>query len=195
MAGNSIVIEAHKIGNADAVLTALKGQWLGNQALRTAMGAAARIVVARAKQLCPPPGYKYDKPGKKALRDTIGWVFREYTGAKVAVIGPLAPAGAHGHLVERGHRMAVGGRVAREWEERNLRDAAMGRLTKRQVRAMRGWAKRGGRKPIKGRVVGRVAGRPFMEPAAKETEQAQRQAFEKSFKAAIRRLCATTEAA
>lgn len=61
------------------------------------------VVARRARQLVPPPGYPGDKPDKKPLRDTIG-VEIKYGRQRYAVIGPMRPAGAHGHLVEFSHR-------------------------------------------------------------------------------------------
>lgn len=77
----------------------------------------------RARELVPPPGYPGDKPGLKPLRDTIGTVLRRYKGGVViaGVVGPEYPAGAHGHLVEHGHRIAVRGTgtlMPKPWSKR-----------------------------------------------------------------------------
>lgn len=200
MPSASVTIEAESYGNADAVFAALAGQWMGNICLRKAMAAAAKVVVDRAKALCPPPNYKGDKPNLKPLRDTIGWVFREYTAARIAVIGPLAPAGAHGHLVEHGHRMVTRGRVAREWENK-LAATPVDQVTDRQKRALAGWHsrvanKRGRRSVIPtGLVVGFVPPKPFMGPASEQTKQQQMERFETVLRREVQQLAARQEAA
>lgn len=191
----SIEISASELGKADEVLRQLGGGWLGNQALRRAMTATGKIVIREAKATAPKPGYKGDKPGKKPLRDTIGQVFREYSAARVMVIGPLAPAGAHGHLVELGHRMVVRGTVARRWQVANAIAAAGGQLTARQKRAIAGWEGRQRRRgkasaAHSGQVVGHVEGRPFLGPAAQRTEAQQRAEFDRAMKAELDSLVA-----
>lgn len=77
---------------------------------RECVSAAAAVLVARAKALCPvgDPG---DNPELKPLSDTIGIVVREYGDERtLALIGPEVPAGAHGHNVEYGHAEVVFGR-------------------------------------------------------------------------------------
>jgi hypothetical protein len=71
--------------------------------------AGLSAVKKRAKQLVPEPGYPGDKPGLKPLRDTIGSAVREYGDVVVGVVGPEYPAGAHGHLVEHGHKEVLWG--------------------------------------------------------------------------------------
>ena len=72
---------------------------------------AAKVTQDRARAIAPKPGYPGDKPGLKALNKTITTVAREYDrsgGATyLAVVGPSWPDGAHGHLVEDGHRVIV----------------------------------------------------------------------------------------
>lgn len=71
----------------------------------------ATIIKNRAKQLCPKGGQREGvKAGKKHLRDTIGIANRRYKGGRLLAtyIGPEYPAGAHGHLVEYGHRGVFG---------------------------------------------------------------------------------------
>lgn len=73
--------------------------------------AAAAIVAERAKELCPVGDDDGDE--NKHLRDTIAVEIRHYEEGRVlAVIGPQAPAGAHGHLVEYGHKLIVHGKPA-----------------------------------------------------------------------------------
>lgn len=87
---------------------AVRGKEL-QSALRKGLG----LVRTRARQLVPKPGYPGDKAGLKPLRDTIGLIMRKYQGGSViaGVVGPEYPAGAHGHLVEHGHKIATGGTV------------------------------------------------------------------------------------
>lgn len=81
---------------------------LSRRLLRECVTAAANVVAARARQLCPVG--EHHKPGAKPLRDTIGIVVREYGDERtLAMIGPEYPAGAHGHLVKYGHRVASTG--------------------------------------------------------------------------------------
>lgn len=71
----------------------------------------SRIIQKRMKELCPKGGPREgEKSGKKHLRDTIGVVQRKYKSGRLlaAYIGPEYPAGAHGHLVEFGHKGVFG---------------------------------------------------------------------------------------
>ena len=75
---------------------------MDNQA-RKALRRMGTLVANRAKQLVPPPGYPGDKPGFKALRDTLGVEVKQGR-VLMSITGPKRPAGAHGHLVEYAHR-------------------------------------------------------------------------------------------
>ena len=77
-------------------------------ALSKAVRAGGKVVIKRAKELVPR-GDPTHKPDKKALKDTIGQVVRSYRNDRkwMAVVGPMYPAGAHGHLVEYGHDVKV----------------------------------------------------------------------------------------
>lgn len=79
--------------------------------LRRALQKAGEIVQAKAKQHCPKPGYKGDDPDKKPLVDTIGVKVWIGDHGIVCYVGPQYPAGAHGHLIEFGHRMVIHGQV------------------------------------------------------------------------------------
>ena len=71
---------------------------------RKALRKMGTVVMNAARKLVPQPGYPGDKPEFKPLRDTIGVEVKD--GEQIyAVIGPERPAGAHGHLVEYGHRI------------------------------------------------------------------------------------------
>lgn len=76
---------------------------LRGTATQAGLRAAGSLVVRRARQLVPQPGYPGDKPEFKPLRDTLATEVRGYTNAMVAVVGPKRPAGSHGHLVEESH--------------------------------------------------------------------------------------------
>lgn len=122
-------------------------------------GVKASLVPVRndAARMAPgpgQPGYNYPSKGsarasRKRLRDTIGVKTRIYGRSKTiaGVVGPQYPAGAHGHLVEFGHRVVTGGSVAR-----------VGRWSKRGLPAA-------GVKTGKGIVGGRAVAKPFLSPA------------------------------
>jgi hypothetical protein len=76
--------------------------------MRECVQAACQVVETRAKQLVPV-GDSADKPDLKPLRDTIGSVVRGYGERTLGVIGPMVPAGAHGHKVEHGHAEVLWG--------------------------------------------------------------------------------------
>ena len=71
--------------------------------IRAGLRRAGAMVVRRARQLVPQPGYPGDKPEFKPLRETIATEVKVYANAAVAIVGPKSPAGAHGHLVESSH--------------------------------------------------------------------------------------------
>lgn len=139
---------------ADALLGRLPILVRGSE-LSKALTKGGSVVVRRARQLVTPPGYPGDKPDKKPLRDTISTVIRQYkNGMFVLVIGPQYPAGAHGHLVEFGHRIASGGTLT-PLANRPRRTAPKSKLPGRTG---------------KGITVGIVPPHPFMEPAFQDTK-------------------------
>lgn len=79
--------------------------------LKKAMRGVVQVVRNRAKVLAPRGKKRSDKKNKQLYR-TISGVVREYRRGKtlVAVIGPTWPQGAHGHLVEFGHRVVSHGK-------------------------------------------------------------------------------------
>jgi hypothetical protein len=145
------------------------------EVIQSAIADAMQPMIFAAKSIVQQPG----KPGynkrywprgsKKMLRDTIGQVSRIYQNRIVGVAGPLAPAGAHGHLVEFGHRIARGGTLVRQrvtpikW-----RPGGPGRPPKHDFRR--------GSTPIAkkgitggGQVVGNTRTFPFVAPAREQT--------------------------
>lgn len=77
--------------------------------LSRALKKGGGVVVKRAIQLCPKPGYPGDDPIMKPLNQTIKAVVRTYENVIVLYAGPQYPAGAHGHLVEFGHWLVLHG--------------------------------------------------------------------------------------
>ena len=78
------------------------------RALKTAVGYSQTPVVKTA-QAFVPEGDPYDRAEKQALRDTSKKKVKTYNkgGTIVAIVGPSYPSGAHGHLVEFGHRVVT----------------------------------------------------------------------------------------
>lgn len=74
-----------------------------SDALRSGCTEAGEIVRDDAIPRITAPGYKGDKPGLKALSESILVIVREYPGAMVTFVGGKWPEGAHLHLVEFGH--------------------------------------------------------------------------------------------
>lgn len=123
-------------------------------AIKSGMADAMAPVVAASRAIVQQPGKPeyWQRTGsrktRKHLRDTIGTNVRVYNKVIYGVAGPQYPAGASGHLVEHGHRIASGGSVAR-----------IGKFAKKRTpKAANG---RTGR----GRVIGIARPRPFMRPA------------------------------
>jgi len=94
------------------------GNIAANPVVERGMLSALKATAKRLFLILPKPGYPGDKPGLKALRDTIEEVVKKY-GAKdqfgvlVGLVGFAWGAGSHGHIVEHGHRIAVGGSLRR----------------------------------------------------------------------------------
>jgi hypothetical protein len=129
--------------------------------VKNAMNQAGRIVAKRAKELARKPGDAGYNPrsrqrqGNKHLVDTIGQVVRFYSSTRfngfVLVVGPEYPAGAHGHLVEYGHRLAKPG------------TGTLARIAKPGARPARST------KVHTGIVSGSTRPFPFMKPAADDS--------------------------
>lgn len=109
------------------------------------------LVRARVRAILPRPGYPGDKRGLKALRDTLKTKVREYGHKVFGIVGYEWGAGSHGHIVEHGHDIVVGGTSPKPGK---------GRKTARK-------SKRTGRRG-EGRIVGWVEGRFYMERAVKQ---------------------------
>lgn len=95
-------------GNVDKTLAKIQVQLRG-KTLTKAVRAAGQVVAKEAARLAPEPGYAGDVPGKTPLRKTIKTVVRQYKNGIVSFTGPIRPDGAHGHLVEYGHRLVAWG--------------------------------------------------------------------------------------
>jgi len=167
-----ITLQFDNLAEVDQLLGRLPVE-LRRSAYERGLRDAAGLVVRRAKELCPPAGYPGDKPGLKALRETIGYVLRAYGDIYVAVVGPQRPAGAHGHLVEYGtrqHEIVAG----------SSRKAATGKkaLARADVNV------------IFGRRVSHPGSRatPFLRPAAEDTRSAQERRLVEAISRAIAKL-------
>ena len=138
------------------------------EALQPIIDAAKRMV-----QQPGSPGYNkryWPRGSKKHLRDTIGQVTRIYQNHVVGVAGPLAPAGAHGHLIEFGHRVARGGTLVRtKTTPIKWRPGGSGRQPKHSFRRGSTPISRGGIAGG-GRVVSNARAFPFIKPAADANE-------------------------
>lgn len=149
-------------------------------ALDKALAAAGKIVVARAKELCPKGdakrGERRLRKRIKPLAQTIRYVVKKYDTVSVCVVGTEWPHGAHGHLVEFGHDIARQGTVLQPkqrpgWTAEKYWHPRWG--------GGGGWLYRQGapRRAKLGATVaapiGRVAPRPFLRPAADETRSQQ----------------------
>lgn len=140
-------VEIRDDGTAESALAALDVRLRG-KAVRAALSAAARVVVAAARQRCPRSRVTGTRrlwsrstlaarTGTKDLADTITHTLRDYGERQVAICGPARPAGALGHLVEFSRRKILWGRDSQAT----------------------------------------IDGRPFLRPAADETRGAQQAAF------------------
>lgn len=193
----------------EAALTSVSAA-VNGRAVKNGLRAGVRTIATAAIQRVQQPGSdgyyaatdgvrKGRKASKPMLKDSISYVVREpKTGLLEGRAGPTWRAGAHGHLVEGGHRMAVGGSIMSRKEEHLQKLIDAGRLTARQKRAIAGWVQRFRRKGTakrlhKGRVVGFVAPRPFLAPAVQAVGQQAADNMIRSIETTIKR--AATQAA
>jgi hypothetical protein len=145
-------------------------------AIKKGLRNAGNVVRKRVQETLPKPGYPGDKPGLKPLRDTVATKVKEYpTGAVVAIVGYEWGAGSHGHNVEHGHRIAVGGKVPRLGQSKTV-------VAPPSVLKVMGLGADGMRS---GSVTGSVEGRFDIANAAKSTESAQGEAMSAAVKEAI----------
>ena len=85
---------------------------LRNEAIEKSLKAASKPVIKEYRQRITAPGYKGDKPNKRALRASVGYKQKRYKDGQVVVgiVGARVnqPWSAyHAHLYEDGHRMVV----------------------------------------------------------------------------------------
>ena len=129
----------------------------------------------------PDVGEQSRKGGQKMLRDTITHTIKRYdSGVIVAVVGPAWPSGNHGHLVEKGHRIAVKGTLRVATGSRKgyapavtKRAAARGHKTGGGI--IRPWAQR-------------TRALPFMQPAVEQSKADVQRRFAEKLKREIARL-------
>ncbi len=117
----SIDIDRASMNKIDAALSAIETNLRGSAAAK-GLRAIGQNIAQKTKATLPKAGYtrytrtkhqKYtDKDGYKPLGDTVKTDVASFAGGvvKVALIGYAWPAGNHGHLVELGHDMVVGGK-------------------------------------------------------------------------------------
>lgn len=183
-----ITLRFDNLAEVDQLLSSLPVE-LRRSAYERGLRDAAGLVVRRARELCPPSGYPGDKPGLKALRETIGYVLRAYGDIYVAVVGPQRPAGAHGHLVEYGtkpHDLIASAYASRAPRATGVRRQQMidryTSMTRKKAIAANGViygqrARHPGATPA-----------PFMGPAAEDTRSAQERRIVEAISRAIAKL-------
>jgi hypothetical protein len=171
----------------DKVESSLKAKHMG-----AALESAGRVVVNKAVQLVPRSEQtgtregnskeykrKYGDP-PKPLHQTIGLVGRSYKQGQVhfVAVGAERPAGAHGHLVENGHKMVLWGRgykaSVQEVQRTNevlkvLRATQDGRRGRRFSQSIQV-------KTVLGGVQGFVQAKKWLAPAGDSTRPQQEQA-------------------
>jgi hypothetical protein len=154
-----------------AKLDLVEGAMAKLDVLKAAMVDALNPTATAAAELVPQPGKAGYTPrrgrrkGMPHLRSQMRAIARIYPRRKfiVGVAGPQyksSRGGNHGHLVEDGHRLVLGGTTERvgRWKEKGTPNAKKARRTGA------------------GRIAGQVEGRPFLAPAAARTRaNAQKQ--------------------
>jgi len=129
---------------------------LARRVLKPAMQAADLI----GKQAAAAAASRHESLKRHThLSATAGAAEAVRGGTVVAKVGYFGQAGSHGWLAEHGHRMVIGGSVARISGKR--------KGTAPNARARTG----------KGRVVGQVAPHPILQPAYDASKGAMEQAF------------------
>jgi HK97 gp10 family phage protein len=92
-----------KVELSKAATEAIAGipQVLSGSIVPRALRAGGKVITDAAARKAPR-GDPSHNPQAKPLAETIGYVVRKYDRATLLVVGTMYPAGAHGHLVERG---------------------------------------------------------------------------------------------
>ena len=116
----SIDFDEDAFNRIDAALAAIETNIRG-KAIDNGLRAIGSHIKNKTRAILPKAGYTrytrtrndpyHDKDGPKPLEQTIKTkLLGQGRLIKVAIIGYEWPAGAHGHLVESGHDMVVGGK-------------------------------------------------------------------------------------
>jgi len=132
--------------------------------MRNAVGIPAKRVRQKLYGLLP---YRGDKKGKKPLASAVGTrVYQDdVNGGIVGRVRWRRPEGSHGHLVEAGHRIVVGGSLHKK-PKTSRRNSRLPQKPRRGA----------------GKVSGRVEGRRYLANAWEETREAQNMALEAGVK-------------
>lgn len=138
--------------NLDKVLEQIPWE-VRHKAIKSCLAAASRVAVRAAKAAAPRNKDPNHKPANKPLAETITAVYRDYGESNkfLFIVGPAYPAGAHGHLVEGGHKVV------------NRKTRAGGQSARYQPKE--------GRKSF-------VEGKKWMAPAVDSSRPQQEKAFE-----------------
>lgn len=111
----SIEIDKATWDAADAILSKIDKAVRG-KAVDQGLRKVGNEVKSKTRTILPKPGYPGDKPGLKPLRETLKVKVVNYRdgAVKVMVVGytysrTKGEGGNHGHLLEGGHDIVVGG--------------------------------------------------------------------------------------
>lgn len=98
---SSVGIKITETGNTDNLLAKMPIEFREKQ-LKSALKKGANVVASATRRNAPKPGYPFDDPEKKPLKNTISTVTRQYGPKVMTITGPRWPDGAHGRLIEFG---------------------------------------------------------------------------------------------
>jgi len=161
--GGRVRIEITEHGNKQIdKLLAEMPQDLREKQIRTALHKAGKVVVNRAKQLVPQPGYEGDNDEKRSLKQSIKVKVKAYKTTVCAFVGPSRPYGNHAHLIEYG------------FLQHFVRLGSSGVKVLRGKRENSSTSKKGKTHSDTPKQIPR---RPFMRPAAITTQDQQEAAF------------------
>jgi hypothetical protein len=148
--GKNVIIT--ETGDIDKTLQKLPKEIAQGDALGRGLNKAGKAVIKNAKPRVPR-GDPTHKPEKIALYRTLKVIRRIYREGtlQMAVVGPTWPDGAHGHLVEEGHKVIPRGKVGASNKARK------GHRQKKDLVSGSPW----------------VPGKEFMAPAVTATKQQQ----------------------